>query len=361
LRATTNLYPEEVPRFYLEVPTETQMLELLAGLHGATNGLPPPGMTKGYDASRLASLELDGAGVLSTATVLYVEGNPPPGEEDRWYWSTLGDFIVSLPNADESIITRILSLLSRIGARVLSDALSIPLLKKGKANGDMKWIRNTYRGILGGGVEEFQFKLDLGHPGADPDITAAQAQTLAEQLAGIFTDQTTGFRNLMSTEVAFTEVGCVMFEATSATAKDGSGGNAAQKYPTEWFMYPSGSRPLGISGSVSLPYEAACAVSLQTDKRGPSGKGRFYLPPFASSIMVAGGVYGGASVATVRDTCIAWIDAINDATPWTVVVVSPRQLVLNDVTSLLVGKVPDSQRRRRRSQDEAKVTGLVAV
>lgn len=46
------------------------------------------------------------------------------------------------------------------------------------------------------------------------------------------------------------------------------------------------------------------------------------------------------------------VKADHDLVP---VVVSKRRLILNEITNVLVGAVPDSQRRRRRSQDEARV------
>jgi hypothetical protein len=51
----------------------------------------------------------------------------------------------------------------------------------------------------------------------------------------------------------------------------------------------------------------------------------------------------------------AFFDAVVGATPYKPIVVSRRRLILNEVTSVNVGQVPDSQRRRRRSQDEARV------
>jgi hypothetical protein len=46
----------------------------------------------------------------------------------------------------------------------------------------------------------------------------------------------------------------------------------------------------GTSISTALPDEMALAVSIATQVRGPSGRGRFYLPGFASNAMGAGNV-----------------------------------------------------------------------
>jgi hypothetical protein len=164
----------------------------------------------------------------------------------------------------------------------------------------------------------------------------------------------------VSTDAVFTEVGVVEMTATTATDKFGKGGNAKQSYPTAWSAYLIGAQVIGGQSGACLPYEVACAVTLQTNKRGPSGRGRFYLPPFGINSMAAGGVYITAGIQATLNGCATWLEAIKANTPYVPVVVSPRQLVLNEIVSVDIGKVPDSQRRRRRSQDEARLTHILA-
>jgi hypothetical protein len=346
-------------RTYLSVANPEQLAEIAVGAHGARHELPPAGMSRGFDIGGPGGVA--GVNVVSGLSDLYVEGDTAPADQDRWYWGTLGSFISGLSGIDSAALNRLLTSVAGVAGTPLGGALDVPLLKKGSAGSVMRWIRSTYRGILGGGVEEFQFKIDLGNPGADPDLDAAGCALLAEQLAGLWgPGNNPQFLNAVTTEAQMTEVGVVTMTATSATAKDGSGGNMAQSFPTEWFMWPTGSRPSGSAG-VSLPYECACAVTLQTDKRGPSGRGRFYLPPFGTSQMTAGGVFDSAAQTNAEHGSLLWLEAIRDATPYDVIVVSPRQLVLNKVTSVNVGKVPDSQRRRRRSQDEARLSEAMSA
>lgn len=348
-----------MPRFYLWVPNEIELAESLLGLHGTHHQLPPPGMSHGFDPAVLTSMEAGDLGTRRTA--FYVEGNPPQGTEDDWWIGTVGDLLISLPDATQGILDRLAVVIARLAGRALVDALSIPLLKRGTAGGDMKWIRTTFRGILGGGVEQFQFHLDLGNPGNDPDLSDVTCLALAEQLAATLTAGSGQLFGSFSGEAAFTEVGCVMMEATAATDKNGLGGNMAQKFPTQWWMWPTGSRPIGTQGTPSLPYEVATAVSLQTDHRGPSGRGRIYLPPPAVQAATAGGIFTVDHVTHALNGAQSLIEAITANTSYVPLVVSPRRLILNTITSVNVGRVPDSQRRRRRSQDEARTSALIAA
>jgi hypothetical protein len=348
-----------VSRWYLEVPNEIELAEMILGGHTVHNQLPPTGMHAGIDMSKLVVLEGEIPGGVITVTPIYVEGAVPPGTEDDWWLGSVADLVIPLGGPETEAVQRLLAAIANLTGRVLSDVLGIPLLKKGTVHGVMKWIRTTYRGILGGGVEQFQFHLDLGNPGNDPDLDEAGCLALATQLAGTFPDDAAGLMNAITNEAVFTELGCVMMSATAATDKDGKGGNMAQSFPTQWFMWPAGTGPHGIEGSPSLPYEVATAVSLQTDYRGPSGRGRLYLPPPAVQGVGAGGILNATHVGGALGGVLAVINAIKANTPYVALVVSPRRLFLHTITSINVGRVPDSQRRRRRSQSEARTVAPI--
>jgi hypothetical protein len=159
----------------------------------------------------------------------------------------------------------------------------------------MRWQRVTFRGELGGGVEQFQHKIDFGNPGADPDIDQAEAATIAETLAGLFVTEwaaqhgsALAINNWYGPGVHYTEIGVVEMNLGSGD------GDPTQSFPTQWYLYPLASQPKGIAG-VTLPFEVSCAVTLQTDFRGASGRGRTYLPPF-----VTGTVEGNTGLSTPR-------------------------------------------------------------
>jgi hypothetical protein len=315
-------------------------------------------MTKGFDIDRLNVAE----GSLWEGPVLplYVEGTPPANTDDDWWTGTLGDFLLDLPSADSTMAGRIIAVVSKLAGRALSGALSIVLLKRGTANAQMRWLSSTYRGTLAGTVEQFQFKMDWGNPGADPDLSEAGAMTLAEQLAGLWATAWGAGPSNWPSSVKFTEVGVVQKQESTATNKDGTGGDLSQDYGTAWFMYPSGTVVSGSSGAVALPFEVATAVTLQTDTRGPRGRGRLYLPPTHINSMGAAGLYTDDYVNACNTLINLYIEAVKAATPYKPIVVSRRAMQLHEIVSINCGHVPDSQRRRRRSQQEARLSVTLA-
>ena len=74
----------------------------------------------------------------------------------------------------------------------------------------------------------------------------------------------------------------------------------------------------------------------------------------ATNAMAAGGVFGAAflnaALTFAKDVANNGAGSL-DLVP---VVVSRRRIILNEIKVIEIGKVPDSQRRRRRSQDEAR-------
>lgn len=232
----------------------------------------------------------------------------------------------------------------------------------------MKWIRSTFRGDLTGGAEQFQFKLDWGNPGADPTLGEAEAGAFAgflrDQWSAIWLSSINSnvVQSFFPTDVKWNEVGVAQWQQDSPKNADGSGGDAHQVYPNAWAAWTVGAQPAGTSTFKALPYEVSCAVTLHSNKRGPRGRGRLYLPPFATSAMDPLGVFQTGTVTTMGAAIGDLIEAVQGSTyGYDALVVSMREKVLNSVTSVSVGKVPDSQRRRRRNQDEARVVAWSQV
>jgi hypothetical protein len=280
----------------------------------------------------------------------------PPGQDGYWYVTTLGNWAAVIG----ANIDRILSQVGRVFSPLLvafAGTVSLwPVIYEVGAGDFVRWESSTVRGWLGGGVEQFQWKMDWGIPGADPDWSEAEALANAELLAGVIGGawQTDSLDDMYPADLKLIEVGFTQKTQTDSTAVDGSGGNLEQDYPTQWFAYAAGSPVSGASASISLPFEVACCVTLDTDHRGPSGRGRYYLPPPATNAMTSGGrfseAYLNAVLTFAKDVANNGASAM-DVVP---VVVSRRRLILNEINVIEVGHVPDSQRRRRRSQDEAR-------
>jgi hypothetical protein len=322
---------------------------------------PPPHTTTSYDpvAGAMVPWEVTAFGT-SSQTLFRTVGDTGYSDPDGWWWTTLGDFLLQEVAGHDMALTRVLRYLDvNPEVRAAFDAASIPIIYKAEKGQHMRWIRNTIRGLLGGGVEQFQFKMDWGLPGNDPTFTPAQAQEFAGTSFSNLVANFTGAAlhpvgSLFTSDVWFTESGVTMLTQTEATDKDGKGGNLEQAFPTEWYATPTASSYCGTSTDY-MPFEVACAVTLLTDTRGPRGRGRCYLPPIAGNYMIAGGLFSLAASGLAGHFIGDWLHAQTTESDLHPIVVSRRAIQLHDITSIEVGQVPDSQRRRRRSQSEARV------
>lgn len=294
-----------------------------------------------------------------------VIGEPSEGGAGDWYVTTLAHVAGITHETVAQLLLRIGAVFTGPIALYAGTVGQWPVIYEVGRGNKMRWVSTIIRGTLGG-VEDFQFGINFGNPGADPDPNEAECLATAETLAGIvqsalatphFGSQT--MLGILSPTCVFTEVGVVVKEQSSGTDADGSGGDLSQKFDTQWFAYPVGGKPTGSSGVSSLPYEVATAVTLQTDKRGQSGRGRLYLPPLHVNAMAAGGVYTSAIPDVTGKFVGEILEEMTSAKGWVPVVVSRRRIFLNEVKSVSVGIVPDSQRRRRRNQDEARVEAWV--
>lgn len=294
-------------------------------------------------------------------TWVLVSGDPTEGDAGDWYVTTLGH-VAGLQN---QTVTQLLLAIGRefTGpiASFVSAASQWPVIYEVGRTNHMRWISSVFRGQLGS-TEQFQFGLNWGNPGSDPDPNEAEtlafAETLRTQWAANWTanQPTSSPASMFTAQVKFVEVGATVKTQTDATGADGSGGNLEQKFDTQWAPWTVGSESKGTASGFALPYEVACALTLQTDKRGPSGRGRIYLPPFYTGVMATEGKFEATAPNVLAYMLGAFFEDVESATGHVPIVVSRRRIVLNEVTSVNVGYVPDAQRRRRRSQDEARTT-----
>jgi hypothetical protein len=102
---------------------------------------------------------------------------------------------------------------------------------------------------------------------------------------------------------------------------------------------------VGTNVGDTLPPQNAVVVSLRTAKATKSGRGRFYLPPFAESEVVAGllttTAQGQVSVAAQK-----MVQSLNGA-GYIVQVFHRSTITGDDVVSVDVSNVVGTQRRRR--------------
>jgi hypothetical protein len=101
----------------------------------------------------------------------------------------------------------------------------------------------------------------------------------------------------------------------------------------------------GTSAGETLPPQLSVVCSLRTALATRAGRGRFYLPPFTTSVVTAG-LVTAASQAIVSLACQKFLQSLNTATY--IVCVYHRSSKTHDiVTTIDVGNVYDTQRRRR--------------
>lgn len=284
---------------------------------------------------------------------IYISVSQSSGDVTGWWWSTLGSLILHLSSAQQSALTRVIAGWAQDLGIVTAALMDAPVVIKGEAPAKMRWLQTTMRGLLFG--EQFQHKLDWGNPGADPTTSEADGLALAETMATAWsTTMAASMTSAFSPDVVYQEVGVVELNQSDPA------GDVTESWGTQWFMYPTGSRPTGGAASTSLPYEVSCCVSTQTDQRGARGKGRFYLPPFSKDGITVHGLFNMGIVSPVIVAIGNYIDNIKASESLKPIVVSRKFRVLNEITSITCGVVPDSQRRRRRSISEARVAEWTA-
>jgi hypothetical protein len=326
---------------------------VIGGLHHPHEGIPPAGTElRQVPAGDVIELIPPISGL---ALPFVIDGTATEGGPDDWWHDTLVNFAGTVGLDHLALYARLASLFDDVFGGLAGPIDQWPVIVKGTRGTPVRWIRHTLRGTLNGGIEQFQHKMDWGVPGDDPDITEAEGEALAVTLATAWKDSWVGSPELWSPDVKYTESGIVQLTQTESVDKHGVGPHPEESFGTTWYMWPVGSEPVGTAAALSLPFEVSLAVTLQTDHRGPSGRGRAYLPPPAVSQITAHGVFGSSAKAMSYVLC-QYVMAGIAATPYLPVVVSRRRLILNEITSINSGKVPDSQRRRRRSQDEARTT-----
>lgn len=111
---------------------------------------------------------------------------------------------------------------------------------------------------------------------------------------------------------------------------------------------------VGGNGQVGLDYpsQVALAVSLGTERRGATGRGRFYLPAPAVSLDFSTGQVFAAQCEAVRANAAFFLTQLNTAAGFGNVVVASSKGYLSPVTSVRVGRVLDTIRSRRTDTRE---------
>lgn len=111
---------------------------------------------------------------------------------------------------------------------------------------------------------------------------------------------------------------------------------------------------VGTSAAETLPFQCAPVVSLRTATLSRAGRGRFYAPSLAVD-QVAGGRLLIAARDTLADAGLELVQGVT-AAGGNVVIYHRGSGTTTPVTSLDVGDVIDTQRRRRNQLVEARTS-----
>lgn len=111
---------------------------------------------------------------------------------------------------------------------------------------------------------------------------------------------------------------------------------------------------VGTSAAETLPFQCAPVVSLRTATLSRAGRGRFYAPSLAVD-QVAGGRLLTAARDSLADAGLALVQGLT-AAGGNVVIYHRSLGTTTPVTSLDVGDVIDTQRRRRNQLVEARTS-----
>lgn len=230
------------------------------------------------------------------------------------------------------------------------------IIINGTANWEMpmRYVRAQVHASLGAD-EDIIHSLGLVHSAASETITGQVIHDLALVIGDCFHAfmTATGVQAAFSPDLTYDEVRVSYIEQTDGTAKDGSGGNQTTLIPT--IVVPMNTPISGNGGAKTLPYEVAMALTLNTDTRGPRTRGRTYLGGLDSVCLGTNGKFQSAVTGAIGAAYGAEvIETLHSDTAWRVNIISRRSASSREVQGLSVGVVPDSQRRRRRNQDEAR-------
>lgn len=191
----------------------------------------------------------------------------------------------------------------------------------------------VFQGLTGAAWEQWSFRLNLSDSGATMEnFTEGALDDKAADLAKFFAAP--GAR--VGQYVRMTEV---------KLARIGANG----KYTAEPLIKAMDVRG-SATGATGFP-QIALAVSLDTDRRGPSGRGRFYIPGPFISLDVTTGLIPQTTVDEILLACQTLLNDLNNAAGLdfanSKVTIASGKGFNSDVKRVRVGRVADTIRSRR--------------
>ena len=189
-------------------------------------------------------------------------------------------------------------------------------------------------------VEFWSWSIKVTHAGLNSKT--AELQPVADAVSAAYG---THLVSLFKSDVVLTRArvaNVVLTNGRNHVEKDGVGQFVQADALTE--------RPGSATNATVMPLQTALAVSLVSDRAGPSGRGRFWLPWPAMNL---GTDYrlSTASADAVLNSVRGWTRAVS-AIPYRTGTIGPLLILsskgfTSGVTQLRVGRAPDTMRSRR--------------
>lgn len=228
-------------------------------------------------------------------------------------------------------------------------------------------FRLTYSGVFGSAaspVEEWSMGVSLiATPGSTYDRTQ-----LGLHVNELYPLWATHFASIVTSQAVLTRARLSLIDANGKTERDAGGA----------YLHADKAGSTPGTGTGPIPLSVSLAMSLHSDMAGAIGRGRFFLPT-PTLALDSNGRFQVAAQTQRANALKAFVDALNTYADGTgefpagagfvgrVCVASGGSAVsatppaLYPVTRVSVGRVPDTQRRRRGDLLEERVEVAVAA
>lgn len=209
--------------------------------------------------------------------------------------------------------------------------------------------RVTFSGVVGTAaapVERWSINLNFPAAALPEASTDAAADTIANNVSGWWAQ----LQDVLPTDVILTEVRVAAIGADGLTLVRGDG------------TYVQGIASVSLAGAMAkqpMPLQTALCVSLNTTRTGPTGKGRFFLPWPALSLDSTTKILPEAQVTDFIDDVVSFLNGVQNVLGQQLQVVSSKGY-MSEVTSIRIGRAPDTMRSRREDVPEGYITAPLA-
>lgn len=208
----------------------------------------------------------------------------------------------------------------------------------------------TFEGVIGSSIAPLErWSFSIGFPADAIPVDGSQVvdDAVAHECAAAYN---TNVRPQMPSDVVLTTTKVAHILGTGHYALRGDG------------SYVQGTWTEDIAGPnppLQVPLQTALCVSLMTNRAGPTGKGRFFLPWPAHNIDAATKRLTEANAGDVAGLAAGLLDDLATIFTFAPQVVSSKGY-MSEVISVRVGRAPDTMRSRREDLPEGYVTAPLA-